>query len=202
MTRRNFATLANREAWRLLVFAAIDSKFNGVMIGAQTYSFRTLPSLDDCVAAMKEIGLGYAELWDNQILPKDRSQIAAWRSNPPMDEIRGIRKKFDDAGIDLYAFNYSFRDEFTDAADRAGLSDGQGHGRHSHHGFSECGYFAARRQIRRAVQDLRRLSRSRQHEAERVFDARTIGSRRWPAVRNTRASISISGISRPRASIR
>ena len=96
------------------VLAAIDSKFNGVMIGAQTYSFRTLPSLDDCVAAMKQIGLGYAELWDNQILPKDRSQIAAWRSNPPMDEIRGIRKKFDDAGINLYAFNYSFRDEFTD----------------------------------------------------------------------------------------
>ena len=62
----------------------------------------------------EQIGLGYAELWDNQILPKDRSQVAAWRSNPPMDEIRGIRKKFDDAGIDLYAFNYSFRDEFTD----------------------------------------------------------------------------------------
>ncbi len=57
----------------LPAFAAIDSKFSGVMIGAQTYSFRTLPTLDDCIAAMKEIGLGYAELWDGQIVPKDRS---------------------------------------------------------------------------------------------------------------------------------
>jgi sugar phosphate isomerase/epimerase len=113
MTRRDFSKLAVA-AMASPALAAIDSKFNGVMIGAQTYSFRDLPSLDACIAAMKEIGLGYAELWDQQILPKDRSQVAAWRTNPPMDEIRGIRKKFDDAGIDLYAFNYSFRDEFTD----------------------------------------------------------------------------------------
>ena len=113
MTRRDFATLAIGSLAAPLL-GAIDSKFSGVMIGAQTYSFRTLPTLDDCIAAMKEIGLGYAELWDGQVVPKDRSQVAAWRSNPPMDQIRGIRKKFDDAGIDLYAFNYSFRDEFTD----------------------------------------------------------------------------------------
>jgi sugar phosphate isomerase/epimerase len=113
ITRREFAKLTAAAAV-LPAFAAIDSRFSGVTIGAQTYSFRALPSLDDCIAAMKEIGLGYAELWDGQVIPKDRSQVAAWRSNPPMDEIRGIGKKFDDAGIDLYAFNYSFRDEFTD----------------------------------------------------------------------------------------
>jgi sugar phosphate isomerase/epimerase len=101
ITRRDFAKFA-AAAVAVPALSAIDSKFSGVMIGAQTYSFRTLPSLDDCIAAMKEIGLGYAELWDNM------------RSYPPMDEIRGIRKKFDDAGIDLYAFNYNFRDEFTD----------------------------------------------------------------------------------------
>src|ERR1700722_19102257 len=113
MTRRNFTKLAATAVASRAV-AAINSKFSGVMIGAQTYSFRTLPSLDNCIAAMKEIGLGYAELWGGQVVPKDRSQVAAWRTNPPMDEIRAIRKKFDDAGIDLYAFNYSFRDEFTD----------------------------------------------------------------------------------------
>jgi len=113
ITRRNFSKLALGAAAAPLV-AAINSKFNGVMIGAQTYSFRDLPSLDAIVAAMKEIGLGYAELWDVEILPKDRSKVKAWRENPPMDEVRGIRKKFDDAGIDLYAFNYSFRDDFSD----------------------------------------------------------------------------------------
>ena len=113
ITRRNFSKFALGAAAAPLV-AAINSKFNGVMIGAQTYSFRDLPSLDAIVAAMKEIGLGYAELWDVEILPKDRSKVKAWRENPPMDEVRGIRKKFDDAGIDLYAFNYSFRDDFSD----------------------------------------------------------------------------------------
>src|ERR1700733_11472632 len=112
-TRRDFARFA-AAAVGVPALAAIDSKVSGVKLGAQTYSFRDLHSLDDCIAGMKEIGLGYAELWDNQILPKDRSQIPAWRSNPPLDEIRGIRKKFDDAGIDLYAFNYAFATESRD----------------------------------------------------------------------------------------
>jgi sugar phosphate isomerase/epimerase len=32
-----------------------------------------------------------------------------------MDHFKEVRKKFDDAGILLYAYNYSFRDDFTDA---------------------------------------------------------------------------------------
>ena len=111
MTRRDFAKFA-AAAVAVPACAAIDSKFSGVRIGAQTYSFRDLPSIDDCIRAMAQIGLGYAELWENQIEP--RGDKTAWRTNPPMDEIRGLRKKFDDAGIELYAFNYSFRDEFTD----------------------------------------------------------------------------------------
>jgi sugar phosphate isomerase/epimerase len=113
MTRRSFSKLALASV-AAPIFGAIDSKFSGVMIGAQTYSFRTLPTLDDCIAAMKEIGLGYAELWDVQVLPRDRAKATAFRTDPPMGDVRGIKKKFDDAGIDLYAFNYSFRDEFSD----------------------------------------------------------------------------------------
>ena len=115
MTRRDFARLASAlpVAAAGTVFAKINSRIDGVMIGAQTYSFRDRP-LDDCIRAMKDIGLGYAELFQGHLEPKDKAQLAAWRSNPPMDEIKGVRKKFDDAGIDLYAFNYSFRDDFTD----------------------------------------------------------------------------------------
>jgi sugar phosphate isomerase/epimerase len=113
ITRRDFAKVAAASV-ALPVLASIDSKFSGVMIGAQTYSFRDLHSLDASVAAMKEIGLGYAELWEGHIMPKDRSQLAAWRSNPPMDDLRGVRKTFDDAGIDVYSFSYTFVDEFTD----------------------------------------------------------------------------------------
>ena len=31
-----------------------------------------------------------------------------------MDVFKDVRKKFNDAGILLYAYNYSFRDDFTD----------------------------------------------------------------------------------------
>lgn len=115
MTRREFAKWAAAAplAASAAGFARINSKIDGVMIGAQTYSFRDLP-LDGCIQGMKEIGLGYAEFWIDKILPSNRDQLPAWRSNPPMDEIRAVRKKFEDAGIEIYAANISFRDDFTD----------------------------------------------------------------------------------------
>lgn len=115
MTRRDFAKLAAAAplACAAPAFAKINSKIDGVMIGAQTYSFRDL-SMDDCINGMKNIGLGYAEFWIDKIEPRDGEQLNAWRTNPPMDEIKAVRKKFDDAGIEIYAVNISFRDEFTD----------------------------------------------------------------------------------------
>lgn len=105
MTRRDFARIA---VGAPLAAAIID----GVKIGAQTYSFRDL-SLDACISGMKAVGLGYAELWQGHIEPKDSKILPAWRSDPPMEEIKAVRKKFDAAGIELYAFNYSFTDRFT-----------------------------------------------------------------------------------------
>src|SRR5260370_92825 len=70
---------------------------------------------------MKEIGLGYAELWQGHVEPKDKAKLKEWRENPPMDEIKAVRKKFDDAGIELYAFNCSFRSEWTDAVIEKGF---------------------------------------------------------------------------------
>ncbi len=115
MTRRDFAKLAAAAPLACAgpAFAKINSKIDGVMIGAQTYSFRDL-SMDDCINGMKDIGLGYAEFWIDKIQPRDAQQLNAWRSNPPMDEIKAARKKFEDAGIEIYAVNISFRDEFTD----------------------------------------------------------------------------------------
>ena len=44
-----------------LIFAKINSKFEGVMIGAQTYSFRRCSRpLRGLCSAMKRNGLGYA----------------------------------------------------------------------------------------------------------------------------------------------
>jgi sugar phosphate isomerase/epimerase len=44
-----------------------------------------------------------------------RKRLRDWRLTVPLDDFRTIRRKFDDAGIDLYAYTLSFRDDFTDA---------------------------------------------------------------------------------------
>src|SRR5438876_336557 len=57
-------------------FGAINSKFNGVQIGAITYSFRTLTSLDDIVKSYVQIGLGEMELM------ADHAETAAGAPTP------------------------------------------------------------------------------------------------------------------------
>jgi sugar phosphate isomerase/epimerase len=113
ISRRTFSKLAISVPV-VAAFAKINSKVDGVMIGSQTYSFRDLPTLDARIDAMKQIGLGYAELTVSDIAPKDKQALQAWRASPPVDEIHAVRKKFDDAGIEIYSYNDSFRDEFTD----------------------------------------------------------------------------------------
>jgi sugar phosphate isomerase/epimerase len=115
MNRRDFGKLAAGALTAAAVEGApkIDSKFAGVQIGAQTYSFRDRP-LDACIAAMKEIGLGEAELYNGHIEPKDPDALKEFRKNPPLDQMRQVRKKFDGAGIELYALNYSFGKGWSD----------------------------------------------------------------------------------------
>ncbi len=116
-SRRDFAKLAVGAPLAMTVapaFAMINSKIDGVMIGSQTYSFRDLPTLDARIDGMKTVGLGYAELTVSDIAPKGKEQMKAWRAKPPVDEIHAVRKKFKDAGIEIYSYNDSFRDEFTD----------------------------------------------------------------------------------------
>lgn len=94
--------------------ATINSRFNGVMIGAQSYSFRDR-SLDDAIKAMEEIGIGYCELYSGHVEPKmDRKELTMWRKTVSMDHFTKVRDKFKKAGIVLYAYNYSFRDDFDD----------------------------------------------------------------------------------------
>src|SRR5437016_5285285 len=127
LTRRDLAKLIAVAPFAPLSFAKINSKIEGVMVGAQTYSFRDR-DLEACIAAMKEIGLGYAELWQGHLEPGDKNDRKhdadlkrAWRENPPLDEIKGARKRFEDAGIEIYAVNYSFRTNMSDAEVDAGF---------------------------------------------------------------------------------
>ncbi|MEP7274641.1 MAG: TIM barrel protein, partial [Acidobacteriota bacterium] len=40
--------------------------------------------------------------------------LRTWRLSTPLDEFKAVRAKFDRAGVDLYAYNYSFKEDFTD----------------------------------------------------------------------------------------
>jgi sugar phosphate isomerase/epimerase len=116
--------------------AGADSAVGGVRVGVQTYSFRDLPrpdagdAVDVIVKAMTGCGLGECELWSPQVEPrfggpgrlpsgspealKARAQQREWRLQTPLDHFRGIKKKFDAAGITVFGFNYSFNPSFTD----------------------------------------------------------------------------------------
>lgn len=94
-----------------------DSKIHGVRIGAQSYSFRDR-SLEDAIKAMADIGISYVELWSGHIEPKRETppeEIKKWRTSPEtLIAMKQVRKKFSEAGIRVYAMNYSFRKDHTD----------------------------------------------------------------------------------------
>lgn len=122
----------SRREWNKLMFSGLtasalplgnmlaadkpNSKFNGVQIGVQSYSFRDR-SLDEAIKGMVEVGLSNCELWQGHVEPKSlkREELAKWRQTASLDEFKNIRRKFDAAGIELFAYNYSFREDFSDA---------------------------------------------------------------------------------------
>ena len=122
-SRREFGKLAIASFPLSAAFAngKPASKINGVWLGAQSYSFRTLPSVDDAVKAMADIGLSECELWQGHVEPKSegrgteaREELRKWRLSTPLDHFQAVASKFKAAGITLYAYNYSFRDDMTE----------------------------------------------------------------------------------------
>jgi sugar phosphate isomerase/epimerase len=121
--------------------APIDSRVNGVRIGVQTYSFRDIPrpagaadSVDVVIKAMTEAGLGECELFSPQLEPqfgsgargarggppspeavKAREDLRKWRLDSSLDHFRSVRKKFDAAGITIFAYCYNMNASFTNA---------------------------------------------------------------------------------------
>lgn len=107
----------------------IDSRFQGVLIGAQSYSFRDRP-LDKAIEAYAAVPLGEAELWQGHVEPRvdyarmqqmsaeeraaSRDSLRKWRLETPLSTFHEIGDKLRAAGVDVYAYNYSFQDNFTD----------------------------------------------------------------------------------------
>lgn len=133
LTRREFGQVA-------LAAFAFPQVVGGVRLGVQTYSFRDLPrqpggdAVGGVIAAMRECGLTECELFAPQVEPqfdagargrrgappsseaiKAREDLRKWRLETPLDHFGAIGRQFRDAGISIYAYNYSPNMSFTDA---------------------------------------------------------------------------------------
>src|ERR1035437_6983734 len=102
-------------AAKLLSVSKINSVVRGVQIGAQSYSFRDR-SIDACIAAMVEVGLGECELSEGHIEIPDTHgpDLDRARLDMPLSYFPTLRKKFDGAGVYLHAFANNIRPNFTD----------------------------------------------------------------------------------------
>ena len=98
----------------------------GVRIGVQTYSFRDRP-LDHVPAAIRTVGLSFAELWSGHVetgqaigasreaSPTERRELLrTWRTKAPLSHFEAIRAKFADAGVTLTSYDIPYRDDWTD----------------------------------------------------------------------------------------
>jgi sugar phosphate isomerase/epimerase len=106
-----------------LAYAAINSKFQGVQIGAQSYSFRDLPA-DQILPAFVKCGLGEAELMSYHAeallgAPTGRgSEITEaqrrWRASVSVDQFKDVRKQFDVAGVSIELLCYNLSGNIAD----------------------------------------------------------------------------------------
>lgn len=116
-SRRTFGKLAVAAVPVSSAFAAaqpINSTFHGVRLGIGSYSFRGL-TLTDIVSQMAAIPMGELELesWFVEPAAVNREALRQWRLTVPLDELRAIRKQFEDAGIHIYAYNIPVDESFT-----------------------------------------------------------------------------------------
>lgn len=125
-SRRDLARLALTAVPASRLLAKPNSVVNGVTIGVQSYSFRDR-SLDEAIKAMVDIGFSSCELWQGHVEPPKmkREELRQWRLTVSMDVLKKIRDKFNQAGIKLCAYNYSFRDDFTDEEIARGFEMGK-----------------------------------------------------------------------------
>lgn len=136
VNRREFSRVAAAGAvWPVLSGRLADAApVAGVRLGVQTYSFRQIaaPGSKDALGvvlqSMKACGVDECELWSPQIelspsaprgagspeVTKARDALRAWRLATGPAYYEGVRKAFRDAGMTIYAYNYSFAEHFTD----------------------------------------------------------------------------------------
>lgn len=96
-----------------------NSKFNGVQIGAITYSYRSMPSTaEDILRYITKCGISSVELMGNPVeefagAPSrgrrgqgDKS-LLEWRLSASMDKFKALRRMYNDAGVKIHIVKFS-----------------------------------------------------------------------------------------------
>lgn len=127
-TRRDFGKLALAAvpaASALRGAPELPTVFSGVRLGIGSYSFREF-KLDDIIAGLPQVPMGTLELESRFVepgmisagrgglAPEERESLRKWRLGASVDDLRAVKKRFDDAGIHVYAYNIPVDASFTD----------------------------------------------------------------------------------------
>ena len=144
LTRREFgqavggSLAAASVAWSQTKLPKDSSRFGGVHIGAITYCYRSLRDasqpwsregvdqlMDKTVNAYVQNRIDLAEFWIAFVEPPGgpgrgptdpvaRENLRKWRVARPLDVFERARKKFEDAGIQIYSCMANLSDDLTD----------------------------------------------------------------------------------------
>lgn len=119
---------------------ARETLIGGVRVGAISYCFRSIPRpaagdyMDTLIDAFRQTGLTTCELESVRVEPepaipgggrvpptitpeytKRREELRQWRLTTPLARFTEIRRKFEQAGIQIFGYVVTFSDDFTDA---------------------------------------------------------------------------------------
>ena len=114
-TRRIFLSTAVGAA--LSAAVKPDKNFKGVIIGAQTYSLRDRDA-GKALLALQELKIDTVEMFSGHAEPAfprgtAREEVRKWRLSVPISHFKDLRKKYNDGGVTIHAYNYSFREDYT-----------------------------------------------------------------------------------------
>lgn len=72
------------------------------------------PGPDGKLPSMQQMGARYRAARNGPEAKKYREDLRQWRIATPMSYFKNVRKRFDDAGIDVFAYTLNFSKDFTD----------------------------------------------------------------------------------------
>ena len=141
-SRREFGKMMLAGLPLSMALAKINSKFRGVQIGTITYSFRSMPA-NEIIPAMVKLSLSEAELMSNhceaiagapqptgggqrgggrgqmsseqqEAQRQQQEALRKWRMATSPETFKSVKKKFNDAGIDVQILCFNQRVTATD----------------------------------------------------------------------------------------